>query len=821
MICKCKILLLVIAAVLLAGCGKDKNIAVDKVKIFRGDGQCAMPGDDFEHPLFIELTGKPKKGLLGGTTERPPAVGKKVFFQVAPESELELSSTEGISDSGGLVRLNVKAGRKTGDQYLRIIPEDAPNKAISVRFITGVEIRGNDQEIRAGNSLNDPIVVKIVNSDGTPAVGIPVYFNIVNAPARKDIGTLTQSRVITDNDGEAKTNMIMGNTTGNYDINIEISDPKGSIITRGIQIREMALNFHSMLIATLGGLAVFVFGMKLMSDGLHKAAGDRMRSVLHFFSSNRFVAIFAGAMVTAVIQSSSASTVMVIGFVNAGLLNLVQSIGIIFGANIGTTITAQIISFNIAGVAMPAIIVGLVMMFFTFKWMNGWGETVLGFGLLFFGMTMMSDSLKLISDFPAFINFFSSFDCSPISGTMPLGATLGAIGIGIVVTVIIQSSSAVTGIILALGASGLLNLYTAVPLILGSNIGTTITALLAAIPTNRISKQAAIAHTIFNTSGVLLMLIGFYIPFGHSGQPIFFSVIDMITPGNAFAAIPQNMPRHIANAHTLFNIITAIIMVPLIPQIAKICEWLIPIKNEKIKYKYLEPYLLDTPSIALEQTVRSLCYMVKESWQMVDEAINNHFMNSNVDEAKFKELEKREERIDELQAEITEYLVQITRRELTEPQSEIIPQLMHCTNDAERIADHTANIMVLTERLQEASGDLSVKGRDDLETMYCVAKDLAANVLGALESKEPSYISKALVNENEINRLAAELEAAHIERLRLGLCDTIVGVIYIELIGELEKVADHLTNIAERARAIQKHYINIGRDLPEAADSIT
>ncbi len=814
----CKLLLLGIMAVLLTGCGKTNNATVDRVKVIRGNGQCAMPGEDFEHPLLIELTSQAGKNILGGNGKRQPVVGKKVFFRPCPLSDLTLSAPEGISDAGGMVHVRVKAGRKIGDQYLKIIPEEAPNKVIRVRFVTGVEISGGNQEVGPEDSLPEPISVKVVDSDGKPMTGIPVYFKILHAPSPKDTGALTQSRVLTDDDGEAKTNMITGTITGDYHINVEISDPKGSLVTRGIQIREMALNLRGLLISTLGGLAIFVFGMKLMSDGLNKAAGDKMRNILHFFSSNRFVAVFAGAMVTAIIQSSSASTVMVIGFVNAGLLNLVQSIGIIFGANIGTTITAQIISFDIAGIALPAIITGLVMMFFTLKWMTGWGETVLGFGLLFFGMAMMSDSLKLISDFPAFINFFSSFDCSPEKGVMPLGATLGAIGIGIVVTVIIQSSSAVMGIILALGASGLLNLYTAVPLILGSNIGTTITALLAAIPTNRIGKQAAIAHTIFNVSGVLLMLIGFYIPSGNSEHPIFFSMIEAITPGNVLTAIPQNMPRHIANAHTMFNVFTTLLLIPFIPQIAKLCEWLLPAKKEKVKYNYLEPYLLDTPAIALEQTVRSLCYMVKESWQMVDEAFNNHFMKSNVDEVKFKVLEEREDRVDDLQAEITDYLIQITRRELSNPQSEIIPLLMHCTNDAERVADHTANILALTERLQEASGDLSIKGRNDLETMYSFVKDLAINILAALESQESSYITKALADEREINRLATELEAGHIERLRLGLCDAIVGVIYIELIGELEKIADHLTNIAERTRAIQKHYVDLGWDSPDQSN---
>ncbi len=803
-------LLIFSALIFLTGCSKTKNVDIDRVRVFQGAEQCALPGEAFEQPLYIELSGRQEKGLLGGDVGRPPAAGRKVLFQVQHGSDLVLSEAEGTTDPGGLVRLNVTAGRKIGDQYLQVIPVDAPSQAITVRFITGVEIRGANQECPAGTVITEPLVVKLVDPMGKPAVGVPVYFKIASSPGPKSSGSLTLSSTVTDSDGEARTQIRLGSKTGRYNINIEIADTDGTFFTRGIVVSQLGFNTLAMVISTIGGLAVFIFGMKIMSDGLHKAAGERMRNILHFFSSNRFVALLAGALVTAVIQSSSASTVMVIGFVNAGLLNLVQSIGIIFGANIGTTITAQIISFNIAGIAMPAIIIGLLLMFISYRFFRGWGETILGFGFLFFGMTLMSDSLKLISDFPAFINFFSSFDCSPIDGFMPIGATLGAIGIGILVTVIIQSSSAVTGIILALGASGLLSLYTAVPLIMGSNIGTTITALLAAIPTNRIGKQAAVAHTIFNVSGVLIVLISFYIPSGSLGQPAFFALIDTITAGNAFSAIPQNLPRHIANAHTVFNVITALLLVPFVPQIARLCEWLIPVKDEKINFKYLEPYLLDTPSIALEQTVRALNHMVKESWKMIDQAVNEHFMKSNVDEEKFADLAAREDKIDELQMEITQYLVQITRRELSEPQSELIPQLMHCTNDAERIADHTANILTLTTRLRDAEGDLSIQGRNDLNQMCLHLRELAGNVIAALESNDLEHVGKALVHEEEINRLAVELEAAHIERLRLGYCDTIVGVIYIELIGELEKVADHLTNIAERAKAIQQHYVDMG-----------
>ena len=261
-----------------------------------------------------------------------------------------------------------------------------------------------------------------------------------------------------------------------------------------------------LLLNVLGGLAIFIFGMKMMSDGLHRVAGERMKNILRLFSSNRIVAIITGAVVTAVIQSSSASTVMVVGFTNAGLLSLIQAIGIIFGANIGTTVTAQLVAFDISWIIMPSIILGLLLSFIPKLSLSNWSETVIGLGFLFLGMNLMSSELKQLSSHPAFMEAFQLFKCAPVNGWVPPVALFGAIGIGLVATLIIQSSSACSGIIIALGASGLIDLYTAVALVLGSNIGTTVTAQLAAITANRVAKQAALAHTLFNVLGVLIIV---------------------------------------------------------------------------------------------------------------------------------------------------------------------------------------------------------------------------------------------------------------------------------------------------------------------------
>ncbi len=799
-----------VVALTLTACSKTDSVKskkVDKIHILQGGEQCALPGEKFERTLRVELLGKKEAGLLGGKGQHPPVSKVQVFFVPVDGSDLKLSKTSALSDAGGSVSVQVTAGKKTGDQYLKIIAKD---KSTVVRFITGISISGTNQECSTGQLMHDPLVVKVVNAQGKAAKGVPVYFKLNSAPS-KSKAKLQKSCVLTNDEGIAENNLKVGSKTGEYNINVEVADSKNNYHVRGVNIRELGLDICSVAISVLGGLAIFIFGMKQMSDGLQKVAGEKMKQILHFFTSNRFVAVCAGAFITAVIQSSSATTVMVIGFVNAGLLNLFQSIGIIFGANIGTTVTAQIISFKLEGLALPAITVGLLVMFFKHRLAKGWGETLLGFGLLFFGMGIMSHELKMLGGFPTFINFFQTFDCTSVNGSMPIGAVMGAIGIGTLVTVVIQSSSASTGIILALAGGGLINFYTAVPLVIGTNIGTTITAVLAALAANKRAKQAACAHCLFNFSGAIVMLILFYVPWGPDNIPVFMYFINSVTSGDVFAAVPQNIVRHIAMAHTFFNVLNVLLLLPFIGLIAKVCSLVIPVSDEKtIKIQPLEPHLLNTPSVALEQAVQSIRYMVKESWAMIDTAITNHFMKINTDEDEFDKLGIREDAIDKLQEEITEYLVQITRRELSDEQAGLVPLLMHCTNDAERIADHTANILTLTKRLAKTKDNLSENGQEEFNSLWKILKDQAQNVVNALHGTDSEKVDYALRDEKKINKLVDKYEKNHIKRLKDGKCNAVTGVIFIEMLAEIEKIGDHLSNIAERAPQIQSQYVSLG-----------
>ncbi len=551
------------------------------------------------------------------------------------------------------------------------------------------------------------------------------------------------------------------------------------------------MSMFALLFSVFGGLAIFIYGMKLMSDGLHEVAGEKMQSILRLFSANRFVSILSGTVVTAVIQSSSASTVMVIGFVNAGLLGLVQAIGIIFGANIGTTVTAQIVAFDVSSIIMPAIIVGLLMLFI--PKLSGWGTTILGLGFLFLGMEYMSGELKNLAKEPAFLDAFSWFKCAPDDGWINPVSLLGAVGVGLIATMIIQSSSACSGIVIALGASGVIDLYTAVALILGSNIGTTVTAQLAAIPANRVAKQAALAHTLFNVIGVLICCSTFWIVPAGSDEPVFFRLVNWLSAGG-------DLPRKIANAHTVFNVCTTLILTGFIPLLAKICEKAIPVGREKVKFQRLEPHLLDTPEIALSQTVSALQKMLKKSWKNVSCALKIYNQNDERNQLRLKQMDEKEERIDMYQRDITGYLSLLMQRSLSPSQADRIPQLIHCTNDAERIGDHALLIRKLITDFVTADGKLSKSAEDEFAVLFSRLKEQAVSAANLLEHHQSAdLIARCNALDKEIKGLCNSGEQNHLLRLKNNQCNPETGLFYIELISEIRKVSRHFANITERA----------------------
>lgn len=556
------------------------------------------------------------------------------------------------------------------------------------------------------------------------------------------------------------------------------------------------------ILTILGGLAVFLYGMQIMGDGLKNAAGQRMRSVLALFAKNRVIAVTTGTIVTAVIQSSSATTVMVVGFVNAGLLTLVQAVGIICGSHIGTTITGQLVAFKISWLIMPAIIIGLILYYMPKRSWANWGLTIMGFGFVFLGMEFMGDKLKELSQTEAITNIFRTFCCQPENGIMPFGATMGALAVGIVATIVIQSSSATSGVAIVLATSGLLDFYTATVIVLGAAIGTTITAQIAAARANRVAKQAAMAHTLISTMGVTLCVASFWITW--DGEPVFFKIVHLCSPG-------ATIGREIANANTIYNVVFTIAFIPFIPLIAKTCEIILPVDRREVKFQRLEPHLLDTPSIALAQTSAALRKMLKKSWRMVDTALRIYNKNDEANQRIVKQLEAREADVDARQQDIADYLAKLMQRQLTSQQAKQIPMLLHCTNDVERIGDHTAIIRGIMEHLKTNKLAFSKSAEEEFNSLHANLTALAIAVIGLLEKKSPESIEEAKKMKKQLISQLTTYEADHLTRISSGLCVPEVGIMYLDLLEEIRKVTHHLSNITDRADNFYEKLAKLGK----------
>jgi len=534
---------------------------------------------------------------------------------------------------------------------------------------------------------------------------------------------------------------------------------------------------QTIIFGIIGGLGLFLFGMKLLSEGLQKIAGHKLRKILKILTDKPIMGVFIGALITSVIQSSSATTVMVVGFVNAGLMLLRQAIGVIMGAHIGTTITAQIIAFKIDQYALPAIGIGFILwMIAKRKNIKFLGETILGFGILFLGLTIMKDVLGPLGQSEQIKMMLTSFSNNPLLGVLA----------GMLLTAIVQSSSASIGLVMALAFSGLVNFEGAVYLVLGTNIGTTITAQIASIGTSISARRAAMVHTVMQTIGVAYILIFVY-------NGLYIRFIEFITPGSA---LDGNILRHIANAHSVFNIVNTIAFLPFIGLLEKISKLIIPgeVDEYHAEPKFLERHLLNTPSVALDQTTRELVRMTEFSQNAVRDAMNG-FFNKNIKQ--LTKVVKEEEAIDNLQKEVTKYLVELSQRNLTAEESEEIPVLLHSVNDIERVGDHAENLMELGERAIEEKLPFSEDAIRELKLFYNEVDNMITEVIFALRTGDIDNAKKALKIEDQLNKYQLDFRQKHIERLSKGKCFVLSGVIFLDLINNLEKIGDHLTNVAQ------------------------
>ncbi|MCK5215281.1 MAG: Na/Pi cotransporter family protein [Candidatus Omnitrophica bacterium] len=526
-----------------------------------------------------------------------------------------------------------------------------------------------------------------------------------------------------------------------------------------------------------GGLGLFIFGMKYLSDGLQRVAGTKLRRTLRSLTDNRVRGTMLGAFVTCLIQSSSVTTVMLVGLVNAGIVNLTQAASVVIGANIGTTITAQVIAFKISKYALPAIGIGMVMMLASRKKrMQFWGQVILAFGLVFLGLTTMSGVMKPLKDVPAVTEFFVSLSYNPVY----------CILLGVFFTVAVQSSSASIGMVLALAGVGLIDFQTSLYIVLGDNVGTTITAWLASIGGSISAKRMACFHTFFNIIGVtyfaLLIKSGFYPSF-----------IDTITPGEVTT---ETIARHIANGHTFFNVINAVIFLFILGPVVKLTRFLIPGKDIYVstEFKYLQDKLLDTPEIAIDSAKKELVAMSEMVKNTINTAVNG-FLNK--DKRSVAHVQTQESAIDSLQHDITFYLAKLSSKNLTPELGGQLPPLLHAINDIERISDHAVNIAELTEKVISDQLEFTNNAQAEMRMMFAKVEEMFEQTVKAVQFSDKNAVSRVMRYEGEINTMHAMYLSEHTQRLCNRKCSPMSALVFVEYINNLEKMADHLTNVAQ------------------------
>jgi len=546
----------------------------------------------------------------------------------------------------------------------------------------------------------------------------------------------------------------------------------------------MTLDDLGMIFHFVGGLGLFLYGMHIMADGLQKSAGGKLKTLMGFLTKNRFIAVVVGALITAIIQSSSATTVMVVGFVNAGMLSLTQAVGVIMGANIGTTITAWIVSMSDLGSIFkpeffsPVLVgIGAFLMLFSNKEnKKKVGEILVGFGALFIGLTYMSDAIAPYRDAQIFVDAFRVLGKNPIL----------AILVGAGVTAIIQSSSASVGILQTLALNGVVNWQSAVFITLGQNIGTCVTALISSAGTGKNAKRASIIHLLFNTLGAI----------------IFGEIMFVIFRLNMSWASANISAVQISIFHTIFNILNTILLFPFANRLVRLSEIIIREEKETeevkediptIVQRRLDRRILANPSFAIETAIKEVSYMGQitlENTRIAVEAVQS------ADQKLAEQVYEQEKVINQLEKILTTYLVEVDNLSLTEKQHLLIKNLFYTISDMERVGDHCENIAELAETRRRDRIQFSKRGITDLE-------DIATETIQALEwaltaRKDGSKVAIEHVDEleSQVDAMEEEMRERHIQRLSRGKCGPESGVIFLDILSNLERISDHATNIA-------------------------
>ena len=518
----------------------------------------------------------------------------------------------------------------------------------------------------------------------------------------------------------------------------------------------------------LGGLALFLYGLYTLSEGFKKVFFKSLKDILKRLTSSTIKGVALGTFITAVIQSSSITIVTLIGFLNAGLMNLGQALGVMLGAEIGTTITAQVVAFKIGVYYFPFIILGcLFFFFFKKKEIQVLGQIMVGFGILFLGMQIMSQGAKVIQQVPFFLNMIDSFSRVSILGILA----------GALFTAVIQSSSATTGLVIAMGMEGVLTLPAAIALILGANIGTCITGLFAAIKSSKSAKRLAIAHLLFNSLGVLIFAF-FILPF---------SRIVVLTSGD--------LSRQITNAHTIFNSSIVLLLMPMVGFFRILVEEIVPGEIMEVErgVKFLEYKILNIPSLAISQAQKEVLRMAGITKGMLKKSQEAMFTK---DQDLIEVVENEESSVDELHHLLDDYLTRISSQVITKEESQKLAILLHAVTDIERVADHANNLAEITEFKIKNKINFSDSAEKKLNMMFSKVIDSFSCAIKSLDKNSQEIAQKTLSLENEVNRLEEKLRQDHYSRLKKGICQPEAGPIYLEILMNLERISDHSENIA-------------------------
>lgn len=659
---------------------------------------------------------------------------------------------------------------------------------------------GDNQYQLVQSQVDHPLIVR-VTKDNIPATNEAVFFSIVTAPSKAKEYKVSESKVLTDNEGYASVEFTTGSKHGEYIISSKIigTDPLANEVFFHVYARKSNWIFL-LVMGLLGGLGLFLYGMEMMSEGMKKSAGNKMRTILEKLTANRFIGLFVGAFVTMVIQSSSATTVMLVSFVHAGLMRFVQVLGVLLGAGIGTTITAQLIAFKITDYALIMIATGVALYMFSKKDIYKYlGELILGFGMLFFGMHLMSQAMIPLRTHDVFIDLLLKLE-NPLIGIL----------IGAIFTALIQSSSAFTGIIIVLAVQGVLTLEAGIPLIFGANVGTCVTAGLASINASRDAKRVALAHVGYKILGVLLFL--FWIPY-------FADLVRWISPSSDLTDVGKlaaETPRQIANAHTIFNISLAFIFLPFTNQFSKLIYKILPVREEIVD-KGLEPRvfhldegMIETPAIAIELVMAEISTITRLLRRMLSAIIvpftedmdKKDISHNNL--SLIEGIHMREEKIDFLEEKVSDYLVLVSRQTLSDEQAKEVFGFMSVVNDMESIGDIVEDrLLPLAQSYLSSKNEFSEEGKNELVDYHLMVIKQVSR-LGVFFSKfKRKRIAKIIKKDLKYAEMERQFRKMHMKRVQKEKQESVATHdMHMEVMDMLRQINGYISSIARTLMTI-------------------